>query len=305
MPATFPAVDDDRTWSISSLVGRSPALIELREILQRVASAPPTPVLLIGETGTGRRLAARVLHEISDRGFSDRRAPFVTMRCGAHALSPLESTPLDPSRVESLRGGTLFLGGLHCADHVMQQTLARLLDAGEVRVIGSADAHLESAVSTGAFDRELHDRLSGTTVRIPPLRLRASDVEPLADYYIEQFSRELDKTIDGMTPDALASLEAYSWPGNVRELKAVVERAVLVADSHRLQAAQLAVPDMHRHQNEIDLPPSGINPERLERDLVIQALQRTGGNQTRAATLLGLNRDQVRYRIEKFGLPRR
>jgi DNA-binding NtrC family response regulator len=160
-------------------------------------------------------------------------------------------------------------------------------------------------VATAAFDRALHDRLTATIVHVPPLRLRTTDVEPLVDHYVEEFSRDLEKSIEGLTPEALASLEAYAWPGNVRELKAVVERAVLVATSGRLQVAQLAVPRVGRPDgNEIDLPASGINLERLERNLVVQALQRTGGNQTRAATLLGLNRDQVRYRIEKFGLPR-
>jgi DNA-binding NtrC family response regulator len=300
MPATILAVDDDRTWSLARLVGRSPAVIELRETVERLAGDPATPVLFLGEMGTGRALAARILHQLCTR----RARPLVTVRCGATASAPLAHTLLDPPALEPLRGGTLFLSGIHGADLSLQQKLARLLDDADVRVVASADARLESAVSTGSFGRELYDRLSASTVRIPPLRLRTSDVEPLAQYYIEAFSQEIDKTVEGIMPEALASLEAYPWPGNVRELKAVIERAVLVANGDRLQAAQLALPGQRRDANEIDLPASGINLERLERDLVVQALQRTGGNQTRAATLLGLNRDQVRYRIEKFGLPR-
>lgn len=298
MPATILAVDDDQTWSLARLVGRSPAAIELREAVERVAGDPATPVLFLGEMGTGRALAARILHHLSAR----RARPLVTVRC---ASAPLAHTLLDPPALETLRGGTLFLSGLHGADLSLQQKLARLLDDADVRVVASADARLEAAVSTGTFGRELYDRLSASTVRIPPLRLRTSDVEPLAQYYIDAFSQDIGKTLEGVTPEALASLEGYPWPGNIRELKAVIERAVLVANGDRLQAAQLALPGGQRRDgNDIDLPASGINLERLERDLVVQALQRTGGNQTRAATLLGLNRDQVRYRIEKFGLPR-
>jgi DNA-binding NtrC family response regulator len=298
MPATILAVDDDRTWSLARLVGRSPAVIELRETVERVAGDPATPVLFLGEMGTGRALAARILHHLSARC----ARPLVTVRC---ASAPLAHPLLDPPALERLRGGTLFLSGLHAADLSLQQKLARLLDDADVRVVASADARLESAVSTGTFGRELYDRLSASTVRIPPLRLRTPDVEPLAQYYIDAFSQDIGKTLEGVTPEALASLEGYPWPGNIRELKAVIERAVLVANGDRLQAAQLAFPEGQRRDgNDIDLPASGINLERLERDLVVQALQRTGGNQTRAATLLGLNRDQVRYRIEKFGLPR-
>jgi two-component system, NtrC family, response regulator AtoC len=326
MAATILVVDDDRTWSIERLVGVSPALTELRDAVQRMARGPASPVLFLGETGTGRSLAARVLHHLSDR--SPR--PFARVACTVTAAATLDETIFGvepsgderprnerPGALESCRGGTLFLSGAHETGVELQQKLRRFIDeraftrvggAGridaDVRILASSDGRIDDAVESGTFAREFSDRLGATIVRLPPLRTRTADVAPLVQHYIDVFNRELGMQVQGVTSEASEALETYSWPGNVRELRNVVERAMLVVDGDLLHAAHLALPGAHRPEGAIDLPPSGVNLERLERDLVIQALQRTGGNQTRAATLLGLNRDQVRYRIEKFGLPR-
>ena len=326
MAATILVVDDDRTWSIERLVGLSPALTELRDAVQRIARGPSSPVLFLGETGTGRSLAARVLHHLSDR--SPR--PFARVACTVTAAATLDETIFGvelsgherprierPGALESCRGGTLFLSGAHETGVELQQKLRRFIGeraftrvggAGridaDVRILASSDGRIDDAVESGTFAREFSDRLGATIVRLPPLRTRTADVAPLVQHYIDVFNRELGMQVQGVTSEASEALETYSWPGNVRELRNVVERAMLVVDGDLLHAAHLALPGAHRPEA-MDLPPSGVNLERLERDLVIQALQRTGGNQTRAATLLGLNRDQVRYRIEKFGLPRR
>jgi DNA-binding NtrC family response regulator len=300
MPATILVVDDDHTWSTEHLVGRSPALLELRETVQRLAQGPATPVLFIGETGTGRSL-------------SDRRShPFRDISCTPSAVARL-----DPAQIESPRGGTLFLSGAHHASVPLQQTLLRVLNDrvvhgdtsedtnADVWIMASSDSRLDDAVERGTFARELYARLSAAIVRVPPLRARTSDIEPLVQHYVDLFNGELGTQIERVAPDALEALKAYAWPGNIRELRVVIERAMLVADGDLLHASHLALRGTdHRDGADLDLPPSGVNLERLERKFVIQALQRTGGNQTRAATLLGLNRDQVRYRIEKFGLPR-
>jgi two-component system, NtrC family, response regulator AtoC len=327
MAATSLVVDDDRTWSIERLVGLSPALTELRDAVQRMARGPSSPVLFLGETGTGRSLAARVLHHLSDR--SPR--PFARVACTVTAAATLDETIFGvelsgderprierPGALESCRGGTLFLSGAHETGVELQQKLRRFIGeraftrvggAGridaDVRILASSDGRIDDAVESGTFAREFSDRLGATIVRLPPLRTRTADVAPLVQHYIDVFNRELGMQVQGVTSEASEALETYSWPGNVRELRNVVERAMLVVDGDLLHAAHLALPGAHRPEGAMDLPPSGLNLERLERDLVIQALQRTGGNQTRAATLLGLNRDQVRYRIEKFGLPRR
>jgi DNA-binding NtrC family response regulator len=326
MAAMILVVDDDRTWSIDRLVGVSPALTELRDAVQRMARGPASPVLFLGETGTGRSLAARVLHHLSDR--SPR--PFARVACTVTAAATLDETIFGvepsgderprnerPGALESCRGGTLFLSGAHETGVELQQKLRRFIGeraftrvggAGridaDVRILASSDGGIDDAVEPGMFAREFSDRLGATIVRLPPLRTRTADVAPLVQHYIDVFNRELGMQVQGVTSEASEALGTYSWPGNVRELRNVVERAMLVVDGDLLHAAHLALPGAHRPEA-MDLPPSGVNLERLERDLVIQALQRTGGNQTRAATLLGLNRDQVRYRIEKFGLPRR
>jgi two-component system, NtrC family, response regulator AtoC len=326
MAATILVVDDDRTWPIERLVGRSPALIELRGAVQRMARGSASPVLFLGETGTGRSLAARVLHHLSDRS----ARPFASIACNATSAATLDETIFGvespaahlpnerPGALESCRGGTLFLSGVHQTGVELHQKLRQFLHEqaftrvggmsridADVRIVASSDARLDDAVETGTFARAFSERLGATVVRLPPLRARADDVAPLVQHYIDVFNRELGKQVEGVTPEASEALETYSWPGNVRELRNVVERAMLLVDGDRLQAAHLGLPAAHRGEGSaMDLPPSGVNLERLERDLVIQALQRTGGNQTRAATLLGLNRDQVRYRIEKFGLPR-
>jgi two-component system, NtrC family, response regulator AtoC len=327
MAATILVVDDDRRWSIERLVGRSPALTELRDAVQRMARGPASPVLFLGETGTGRSLAARVLHHLSDR--SPR--PFARVACTATADATLDQTifGLEPSAdqrrrqerrgaLESCRGGTLFLSGVQKTGVELQQKLRRFLDEqaftrvggvgrvdADVRILASAEGRIDDAVEPGTLARDFSDRLGATIVGLPPLRTRTADVAPLVQHYIDVFNHELGKQVEGVTSEASDALETYSWPGNVRELRNVVERAMLVVDGDLLHAAHLALPGAHRPEaSAMVLPPSGVNLERLERDLVIQALQRTGGNQTRAATLLGLNRDQVRYRIEKFGLPR-
>ena len=326
MAATILVVDDDRTWPIERLVGRSPALVELRAAVQRMARGSASPVLFLGEPGTGRSLAARVLHHLSDRS----ARPFASVACKATSAATLDETIFGvesaadqrprnerPGALESCRGGTLFLSGVHETGVELQQKLRQFLHEqtfsrvggtgridADVRIVASSDGRVDGAVE-GTFAREFSDRLGATVARLPPLRARTADVAPLVQHYIDVFNRELGKQVEGVTPEASEALETYLWPGNVRELRNVVERAMLLVDGDRLQAAHLGLPAAGRGEGSaMALPPSGVNLEHLERDLVIQALQRTGGNQTRAATLLGLNRDQVRYRIEKFGLPR-
>jgi len=140
-------------------------------------------------------------------------------------------------------------------------------------------------------------------ITLPPLRERASDVALLVNHYIDVFNREFRKQVRGVTPDALELLEAYRWPGNVRELRNAIERAMLLAEGEWLTAEALPLSGGRGSTAQMmELPQEGVNLETLERELVVQALRRTGGNQTKAAALLGLNRDQIRYRIEKFGL---
>jgi DNA-binding NtrC family response regulator len=140
-------------------------------------------------------------------------------------------------------------------------------------------------------------------IQLPPLREHASDIPLLLNYYIDQFNREFRKQVRGVTPEAQDMLRGYRWPGNIRELRNAVERAMLLADGELLAPEHFPMTVARRSAGQgFGLPQEGVNLETVERTLVLQALERTGWNHTKAAALLGLNRDQIRYRIEKFGL---
>jgi len=199
----------------------------------------------------------------------------------------------------------------------VQVKLLRVLQEGEfepvgsstsrrvdVRVIAATNRRLEDDVKAGRFREDLYYRLRVLPVDVPPLRERGADVPALVEHFVKAFNQEFRREVEGVEPDALAALSAYGWPGNVRELRNAVERAMILATGNRLALADF--PNLGASKpitNGFRLPSEGVKFEELERDLVIQALERTGGNQTRAAALLGMNRDQIRYRIEKFGLP--
>jgi two-component system response regulator AtoC len=158
-------------------------------------------------------------------------------------------------------------------------------------------------VRDGKFREDLYYRLGVMPITLPPLRERMGDVPVLADHFVRLFNREFRKSVRGIAASALRSLESYAWPGNVRELRNAVERAMLLAEGDQLGPEHftmlVAVVPV---TSTFSLPAEGVNFETLERDLLVQALQRAQGNQTQAAQLLGMNRDQIRYRLEKFGL---
>jgi transcriptional regulator with PAS, ATPase and Fis domain len=139
-------------------------------------------------------------------------------------------------------------------------------------------------------------------IPLPPLRERKGDVPLLASYYIDRFNREFKKRVRGLSPAATHLLEQYQWPGNVRELRNAIERAMLLIDRDRLEPDDFTTLTRSVEVTQFKLPPNGVNLEEVERQLLTQALERANGNQSQAAQLLGINRDQVRYRIEKFGL---
>jgi len=173
----------------------------------------------------------------------------------------------------------------------------------DVRVIAATNKNLEDAVGQAHFREDLYYRLNVLPMALPPLRAHATDVPQLVRYYIDRFNREFRKNVTGVSPEALRALEAYPWPGNIRELRNAVERAMLLTERDVLLPEHFPVlAPRPRASQGVELPAGGVDLEQLERDLVVQALSRTGGNQTRAASLLGLNRDQIRYRIEKFDL---
>jgi transcriptional regulator with PAS, ATPase and Fis domain len=172
----------------------------------------------------------------------------------------------------------------------------------DVRVVAATHRNLEDDVKAGKFREDLFYRLQVMPVPLPPLRERRGDIPLLASYYVDLYNREFRKRVRGLTPAAMTLLEQYQWPGNVRELRNAIERAMLLMERDRLEPDDFTTLTRSVAATQFKLPPEGLHLEEVERQLLVQALDRAGGNQTQAAQLLGINRDQVRYRIEKFGL---
>lgn len=323
----FLRANQAQPYSLDRIVGESGQMQALKTLLRKVATSPASTVLLTGESGTGKDLAAKVLHYNSDRA----SRPFMNITCSALPDTLLESELFGHERgaftdarqqkrglLESADGGTVYLDEIGEMVPALQAKLLRFLEEKafkrvggaadikvDVRVIAATNRDLEEEVRTGKFRSDLYYRLNVLPITLPPLRSHPDDIPGLVGFYMDAFNREFKKAVSGMTPAALRVLGAYGWPGNIRELRNVVERAMLLAEHDVLDAGDFSMLAGRASSNgSFELPPQGVNLEQLERSLVVQALERSGGNQTRAATLLGLNRDQIRYRIEKFGLVR-
>ena len=314
-----------RPFSLDRLVGASAPMTSLRHMVARVALSPASTVLLTGESGTGKDLVAKIIHYTSNRA----GRPFMNITCSALPEQLLESELFGHERgaftdarmqkkglLEMTDGGTVFLDEIGEMTAGLQAKLLRFLEEKsfkrvggaadihvDVRVIAATNRNLEEEVTKHRFRSDLFFRLNVLPVSLPPLRTHAEDIPLLVEFFIDAFNTEFRKRVLGATPSAYAVLRGYGWPGNVRELRNVIERAMLLSDADRLDARDFAALGTQLGAgDEFELPASGVDLERLERSLVTQALRRSGGNQTRAGALLGLNRDQIRYRIEKFGL---
>lgn len=315
-----------RDYSFDAIVGGSPPMQSVKALLKRVAVSPASTVLLTGETGTGKDLAAKAIHYNSDRAARS----FVNITCSALPEQLLESELFGHERgaftdarqqkrglLETADGGTVFLDEIGEMTPALQAKLLRFLEERtfkrvgglqdikvDVRVIAATHRDLEQAVRDGKFREDLFYRLQVMPIVLPPLRERRGDIPVLTAYYIDLFNREFKKRVHGLTPDAQQMLETYRWPGNIRELRNAIERAMLLIDREWIEPGDFSTLTRGGAPAQFQLPPEGVNLEDVERQLVVQALERAGGNQTHAGQLLGINRDQVRYRIEKFGLHR-
>jgi two-component system, NtrC family, response regulator AtoC len=315
-----------REFSFDSIIGQSPSMMAVKALLERVAASPASTVLLTGETGTGKDLVAKAIHYHSDRA----SRPFVNITCSALPEQLLESELFGHERgaftdarqqkrglFETADGGTVFLDEIGEMTPGLQSKLLRFLEEKtfkrvgglndirvDVRVVAATNRNLEDEVKAGKFREDLFYRLQVMPIVLPSLRERRGDVLLLANFYINRYNSEFRKRVKGLTAEAQALLEQYRWPGNVRELRNAIERAMLLADKDRLAPDDFTTLSRTTQTATFRLPPDGVNLEEVERQLLMQALDRCHGNQTRAGALLGINRDQVRYRIEKFGLTR-
>jgi two-component system response regulator AtoC len=324
-----------RPFTLSSLVGGSAEMQFARDMARRV-SLTDAPVLLTGERGTGKDHIARVIHYTGTRAMG----PFLKVQCSGVPESDLDVTlfgnePMAGWGSFLVRGvfdeahdGSILLDDVGALTPALQSKLLRYLESGDfkrvgdspeirvdVRIIAATDTPLDRLVANGTFRSDLYYRLNVLAVELPTLASRAEDVPVLTQHFLEQRSRAGGKKVFGVAPEAMAELCAYWWPGNLDELRAVIDRAMMVAAGQQIQLKDLAgfgqpaaapapasasTRETKSSDTSFVLPDDGCDLEAVEKSLVLQALERTGGNQTRAATLLGIHRDHVRYRLTKW-----
>ncbi|MBK6939805.1 MAG: sigma-54-dependent Fis family transcriptional regulator [Planctomycetes bacterium] len=319
-------------FTVDQLVGSSRQMAELRTLIPRIAASGARTILVTGESGTGKDLVARAIHFASPE--ADK--PFLNITCTALQETLLESELFGHERgaftdaktakiglFEQANGGTIFLDEIGDMSLGLQAKLLRFLESKQfrrvgglkditvdVRIIAATNKNLERAIQDGAFRSDLYYRLNVIPVEISPLRERPEDVVDLVRFFERRYAEELKKSIAGFEGDALELLRRHPWPGNVRELKNVVERAVLLSSGPALTISDLPISvrggagATHKPGRLLDLPTAGLVVDDVVRDLLDQALERTQGNKSHAARLLGIHRDQVRYWVHKYGLER-
>ena len=322
-------------FAFDQIVARSPKMIEIVGLLKNLAVSEARTILLAGESGTGKDLAAKVLHYNSPRA----EHPFMNITCTALPETLLESELFGHEKgaftdarerkqglFELAEGGTIFLDEIGDMPRSLQAKLLRFLEEKafrrvggtrdlvvDVRIIAATNKDLRRLVSDGKFREDLFYRLNIFPVTLPPLRERADDIPLLVERFIRQYSEEFRKEVTGIDPAALAVMQAYDWPGNVREMRNLIERAMLLSGGGRLTLDSLpmelmipAVVATDDHGGEAQplvlLGPQGVDLRQVERLLVEQAMELAVGNQSRAAQLLRISRDQLRYRLQKYGL---
>jgi len=303
------------------LIGSSPLMQEVYGLLERIAPTDVT-VLLEGETGTGKELAARAIHAHSRRAGS----PFVVFDCGAVAPNLIESELFGHEKgaftdaVKARQGsfeladnGTIFLDEIGELSLDLQPKLLRALDQREtkrvgadkpvavnVRVISATNKDLEKEVKAGRFREDLYYRLSVVRVNMPPLRKRKEDIETIAGQALAGISSDIKKIVTGLSPEAAAALTAYSWPGNVRELKNVLGRAAALSDSGRIEPKDLFLTQGKKTTTLDGL--SGKTLEEIEKAAIYATLKSVSGNKTEAAKMLGIAYSTLYEKMKKYGM---
>jgi len=306
---------------------------EMRRVLQiaeKVAQSETSTVLIQGESGTGKELIAHAIHEQSKR----ENMPFITINCANFPEQMLENElcghekgaftdakEVKKGLLEMADGGTLFLDEIGDMNLNLQGKLLRLVEQKsfrrigglkdiqvDVRVVTATNKDLIKLKEEGKFREDLFYRINVASLRIPPLRERPEDILPLTKYFVQKYNDEFHKNIQEVSKGVEEFFIGYNWPGNVRELKNVIERAMILGDGDSLMMEQLPIEILGQASKQggviegIRIPPEGISLEKVEEALVKQALKMTNGNQTRAAKLLDISRDALRYRMQKFGL---
>jgi two-component system, NtrC family, response regulator AtoC len=306
-----------REAPFAGTVGSSPAMRAVLDRARQVAALDEVPPILItGETGTGKGLVARSIHASGPRASK----PFIEVNCAAlpGPLMEAEVFGHEPKigLFEAAEGGFLFLDEIGDVEVSLQGKLLRAIEERvvrrvggvrdrkvDVRILSATNRDLEREAHAGRFRKDLYFRLAAILLRLPPLRDRGEDVLLLAEEFLRRFSVKYGRDVNRIDTPAREALVRYSWPGNVRELSHVIERAVLWSQGQAIEAEHLSLiePEPARPSGS-ELPPPGVDLAQWERSVIETALRESGGNQTRAAHRLGISRDTLRYRIKKFGI---
>lgn len=307
---------------VEGILGNSPAMESLFQSLRKVSTVD-VPVLILGESGTGKELTAKAIHKLSDR----RGGPFIVINCGAIPETLLENelfghekgafTSADArkkGKIEYAEGGTLFLDEVgelslplqvkllrFLQEHVIERVGGREEIPVDVRVLAATNRDIKGSIDSGKFREDLYFRLSVITLFMPPLRERGDDIFLLSKAFLNRFSREFKKPVRGFSDDVSKVLNDYSWPGNIRELENRIKRAVVMADTDMISAA-----DLEFASSKSKTPKKFASlqeaQEALEKTLATEALIKNTGNVTHAARELGISRQTLTAMIKKYGI---
>jgi two-component system response regulator AtoC len=312
-------------YGFNSIIGQSDTMKDVFKLIEKIARSDSTTILLHGESGTGKDMVARVIHYQSRR----KNSPFMDINCTALPENLFESELFGYEKgaftdarakkeglFELAHGGTIFLDEI---GDMPQGTQAKLLKVIEnktfkriggikditidVRIIAATNKDLTTMVENGSFREDLYYRLKVIPVSLPPLRDRKDDIIILAKFFISEFNKEFKKNVQGISKRAEKIFLDYSWPGNVRELKNIIERIMILENTEYIRPEHLPTELSDAISPKgcgIKLPPEGLDLEEVEKELINQSLQMTSWNQTKAARLLCLSRDALRYRMQKF-----
>jgi DNA-binding NtrC family response regulator len=322
-----------------SIIGESPVIRELQSKIEKMAEASVSTILITGESGTGKELFARHAHRLLHSGAGEKYAPFIRVNCAALPESLLESELFGYVRgaftdarsdkkglFEMAQGGSILLDEIGEMKQDLQSKLLRVLEERMVRRVGGSEEipidatvivttnrGLSDMVERGEFRMDLFYRLNAFSLHVPPLRERKEDIPVLTEYYLSYFCAKYNKkAIRRYSPEAEKLLVSHDWPGNVRELRNVIERIVVLESGDTILPEHLPKEISTKHATlpssggtgttAFVLPEGGISLDDVEKNLIVQALERTRNNKTQAAKLLQISYDALRYQVKKFGL---
>jgi PAS domain S-box-containing protein len=310
----------------AEIVAASQAMEDLMAFSGRIAASGVSAILLIGESGVGKDVFARYLHRHSRRA----AAPFLAVNCAAIPETLLESELFGYEKgaftdarsqkrgvFDLADGGTVFLDEIGELQPHIQAKLLRVLEdqtfrrlggvkdiSVDLRIITATNRNLARAVEEKEFREDLYYRLNVITISIPPIRERRDDIMPLVEMFIKRYNERFDRNVQGVTPETERTLLAHDWPGNVREIRNAIERAMVLEETERIRPESLSLGGrIGAHPAAVPVIAAGAaSLEEMERSMLVQALEKSNGNQTRAAEILGITRDTLRYRVKKYNL---